>query len=54
MHIRPAYKEDKEPQASYEIKEKTSYKKEKKLDLMKNLKDQTNWNTLFLNPNTVL
>lgn len=55
LHIRPAYKEDKEiPINTLTVTEKSSFKKEKRIDLMKNLKDETNWNTLFLNPNTVL
>ena len=55
MHIRPAYKEDKEiPINTTTVVERSSFKKEKRVDLMKNLKDETNWNTLFLNPNTVL
>ena len=55
LHIRPAYKEDKEiPINTLTVTEKSSFKKEKRIDLMKNLKDETHWNTLFLNPNTVL
>ena len=34
--------------------EKTSYKKEKKKEMRSKLNDTTNWNTIFLNPNTVL
>lgn len=55
LHIRPAYKEDKEEPVNVQnAAEKSSFKREKKLNLMKNLKDETNWNTLFLNPNTIL
>lgn len=35
-------------------REKSSYKKQKKAELKRKLKDETNWNTLFLNPNTIL
>ena len=57
LHIRPAYVEDK--QAGEDAQqpfdnEKSSFKKQKRVDLLKNLKDETNWNTLFLNPNTIL
>jgi multiple RNA-binding domain-containing protein 1 len=34
--------------------EKTSFKKIKKAELLKKVYDQTNWNSLFINPNTVL
>ena len=35
-------------------KEKTSFKKFKKAELLKKIYDQKNWNSLFINPNTVL
>lgn len=35
-------------------KEKSSFKKVKKAELLKKIYDQTNWNSLFLNPNTIL
>jgi multiple RNA-binding domain-containing protein 1 len=35
-------------------KEKTSFKKFKKAELLKKIYDQSNWNSLFINPNTVL
>jgi len=54
LHIRPAFKEDKEPAAVQVQTERSSFKKEKRIDLMKNLKDETSWNALFLNPNTVM
>ena len=34
--------------------EKSSYKKKKKREMRQKLNDTTNWNTLFLNPNTIL
>lgn len=34
--------------------EKTSFKKAKKIDMLKKLEDPTSWNTLFLNPNTIV
>ncbi|KRX11111.1 hypothetical protein PPERSA_05220 [Pseudocohnilembus persalinus] len=34
--------------------EKSSYKKMKKIEMRKKLDDKTNWNTLFLNPNSIL
>lgn len=34
--------------------EKSSFKKVKKAEMLKKIYDQTNWNSLFLNPNTVL
>jgi multiple RNA-binding domain-containing protein 1 len=34
--------------------DKTSYKKKKRIEMRKRLEDTTNWNTLFLNPNTLL
>ena len=34
--------------------EKTSFKKFKKAELLKKIYDQKNWNSLFINPNTVL
>lgn len=35
-------------------REKSSYKKMKKVEMRKKLEDKTNWNTLFLNPNSIL
>lgn len=35
-------------------KETSSFKKFKKAELLKKIYDQTNWNSLFLNPNTIL
>lgn len=37
-----------------DVDEKTSYKKQKKREMRQKLNDTTNWNTLFLNPNTIL
>ena len=37
MHVRPAFKEDKEPVVYVQPVEKSSFKKEKKVDLLKNL-----------------
>ncbi|KAL4495586.1 hypothetical protein ABPG72_014055 [Tetrahymena utriculariae] len=63
LHIRPAFKENKseeqkkieEEKAKQDIEfEKSSFKKQKKSELKKSLNDDTNWNTLFLNPNTIL
>lgn len=34
--------------------EKSSFKKFKKAELLKKIYDETNWNALFLNPNTIL
>jgi multiple RNA-binding domain-containing protein 1 len=34
--------------------EKSSFKKKKKREMREKLNDTTNWNTLFLNPNTIL
>ena len=34
--------------------EKSSYKRKKKSEMLRRLNDDTNWNTLFLNPNTIL
>jgi len=67
LHIKPAYapkkllyqteedvrKADAEKLERTE-KEKSSFKKRRKADLLKRLDDDTNWNTLFLNPNTIL
>ena len=36
------------------LEEKSSYKKKKKREMREKYNDSTNWNTLFLNPNTVL
>lgn len=36
------------------IEEKSSYKKKKKREMRDKLNDTTTWNTLFLNPNTIL
>ena len=36
------------------IIEKSSYKKEKKKQMIAKLNDTSNWNTLFLNPNSIL
>lgn len=36
------------------VDEKSSFKKIKKAELLKNVYDPENWNSLFLNPNTVL
>lgn len=36
------------------MEEKSSYKKKKKRQMRERLNDTTNWNTLFLNPNTIL
>lgn len=38
----------------YGQEDKTSYKKKKKAELRRRLDDTTSWNTLFLNPNTLL
>lgn len=69
MHIKPALedigsiiKNKKEEEYQRGIKEKfgdptedkTSYKKKKKLEMRRRLEDTTSWNTLFLNPNTLL
>ncbi|KAL4447005.1 hypothetical protein ABPG74_014977 [Tetrahymena malaccensis] len=63
LHIRPAFKETKseeqkkieEEKSKQDIElEKSSFKKQKKSELKKSLNDDTNWNTLFLNPNTIL
>jgi len=69
LHIKPALediggliKSKKEEEYQRTIKEKygeptedkTSYKKQKKLEMRRKLDDMTNWNTLFLNPNTLL
>lgn len=34
--------------------EKSSYQKKKKREMRQKLHDTTTWNTLFLNPNTIL
>jgi len=47
-------KEEEKDYANMTKEEKSSYKKEKKIQMMKKLKDSTNWNTLFLNPNTII
>ena len=36
------------------LEEKSSYKKKKKKEMRMKYNDTTSWNTLFLNPNTVL
>ena len=36
------------------LQEKSSYKKKKKKEMRMKYNDTTSWNTLFLNPNTVL
>lgn len=36
------------------IEEKSSFKKKKKREMRDKLNDTTSWNTLFLNPNTIL
>jgi len=66
LHIKPAYAPKKllyqqknEEEKTFEKNdrvdgEKSSYKKKRKGELLKRLNDDTNWNTLFLNPNTIL
>lgn len=61
LHVRPAYEEDKKldvPQFNQQeqniLQETSSYKISKKKDMLGKLDDQTNWNTLFLNPNSIL
>ena len=50
-----AYEERvKEMYGEKDMDEKTSYKKQKKREMRQKLYDTTNWNTLFLNPNTIL
>jgi multiple RNA-binding domain-containing protein 1 len=56
MHLLPAFEEDKpaeQPVPTAET-ETSSYKKLKKRDMLERLEDQTSWNTLFLNPNSIL
>lgn len=67
LHIKPAYaqkralfedinKERQQKKLAEEVfsNDKSSYKKKKRSELMKRLEDDTNWNTLFLNPNTIV
>ncbi|CAD8181596.1 unnamed protein product [Paramecium pentaurelia] len=63
FHVRPAFKDDKEEQLKQEQQlkqekmigeEKSSYKKFKKQQMLERLNDTTSWNTLFLNPNTII
>lgn len=66
LHLRPSFKQpekegqenqqelEKEKEQEDIDREKSSYKKMKKVEMRKKLEDQTNWNTLFLNPNSIL
>jgi multiple RNA-binding domain-containing protein 1 len=61
LHIKPAfgsrralYKDTVREYTDTHPAEKSSYKQFKKGAFMKNLDDETSWNTLFLNPNTVM
>ncbi|CAD8080565.1 unnamed protein product [Paramecium primaurelia] len=63
FHFRPQFKDDKEEQLKQEQQlkqekmigeEKSSYKKFKKQQMLERLIDTTSWNTLFLNPNTII
>jgi len=47
-------KKEEEAFAHRTDEEKSAYKKKKKMEMLKRLNDDTNWNTLFLNPNTIL
>lgn len=57
LHLKPAFEDDK-PQEVLPIQpeavENSSYKKSKRKDMLNRLEDQTSWNTLFLNPNSIL
>ena len=69
VHVKPAVqdigkiiKDKKEAEFDQKIKdlygdgteEKTSFNKQKKRQMRERLNDTTSWNTLFLNPNTIL
>jgi len=67
LHIKPAYapkkllyqtEEERQAEEAEKLerseKEKSSFKKSRKAALLQRLDDDTNWNTLFLNPNTIL
>ncbi|KAM3147304.1 hypothetical protein pb186bvf_000555 [Paramecium bursaria] len=54
LHVRPAYEEDKKETEEINIEEKSSFKKYKKQELLERLEDTVSWNTLFLNPNTIV
>ena len=69
LHVKPALediggliKDKKEIEYQTRLKEKfgdpdadpTSYKKKQKIEMRQKLNDTTSWNTLFLNPNTLL
>lgn len=60
LHIKPSYEsrkvqfKEKEEKPADKKSEGSSYKRVKKEEFLKNLEDDASWNSLFLNPNTVM
>lgn len=56
LHAKPALEADKPPEVKPEVvvQESSSYKRAKKSEMLKKLDDTSSWNTVFLNPNSIL